>query len=247
MPRVVEPAHEHRARRHLARARRGRQRHRVGLAHAGGDRVVEPAPELLDRIGRHDLGAEVVGPLSHGRERCQTFPMSFHHVAIATKDLDATHRFYTEAMGFELRKVDAIPLLEKGWARHLFYDTGNGELLAIWDLHDETLPDFDPAISTGLGLPNFVNHIAFGASDLDDLDARKDRWLANGHDVVRIDHGWCTSIYANDPNGIMVEFCFTTDVLDDDDRRQAQELLASALPEINTVEPKMEFFEASAK
>ena len=33
------------------------------------------------------------------------------------------------------------------------------------------LGDFDPAISTGLGLPNFVNHIAFGASDLDELDA----------------------------------------------------------------------------
>jgi catechol 2,3-dioxygenase-like lactoylglutathione lyase family enzyme len=173
--------------------------------------------------------------------------MAFHHVAIATRDLDATHRFYSESMGFQLVNVDVIPYLEGGWARHLFYDTGNGELLAIWDLHDDALPDFDPAISTGLGLPNFVNHIAFGASDLDDLDTRKDRWLANGHDVVRIDHGWCTSIYANDPNGIMVEFCFTTDVLDDEDRRVAQELLAQARPEINTTEPKMEFFEASAK
>ncbi len=35
--------------------------------------------------------------------------MAFHHVAITTKDLDATHRFYTEAMGFELVKVEAQP------------------------------------------------------------------------------------------------------------------------------------------
>ncbi len=26
-----------------------------------------------------------------------------------------------------------------------------------------------------------------------------------------IDHGWCKSLYLVDPNGIMVEFCVTTD------------------------------------
>src|SRR2546421_509771 len=31
--------------------------------------------------------------------------MAFHHVALATRDLEATHRFYTEAMGFELVKA----------------------------------------------------------------------------------------------------------------------------------------------
>src|SRR5437016_5889735 len=90
--------------------------------------------------------------------------MAFHHVAIAARDLEATHHFYSEAMGFELVNVDVIPFLENGWARHLFYDTGNGEMLAIWDLHDASLPDFDAGISSGLGLPRFVNHIAFGSS-----------------------------------------------------------------------------------
>jgi catechol 2,3-dioxygenase-like lactoylglutathione lyase family enzyme len=171
--------------------------------------------------------------------------MSFHHVAIATRDLEATHRFYSQACGFELVKVDVIPYMEQGWARHLFYDTGNGELMAIWDLHDENLPDFDPAISTGLGLPNFVNHIAFGAADLDDIDARKDRWLAHGYDVVRIDHGWCVSIYANDPTGTMVEFCTLTRALTDDDRREAASLVTAASPPVNREEPPIEFFEAS--
>ena len=31
--------------------------------------------------------------------------MAYHHVALATRDLAATHRFYTEAMGFELVKA----------------------------------------------------------------------------------------------------------------------------------------------
>lgn len=172
--------------------------------------------------------------------------MAFHHVAIATRDLEATHRFYTNAMGFELVRVETMPYMEEGWARHLFYDTGNGEMLAIWDLHDVALPDFDPAISTGLGLPSFVNHIAFDAA-FAELDTKRDRWLDQGYDVVRIDHGWCTSIYANDPNGIMVEFCATTRTFTADDHRMAQEMLVATAPEFDATEPPIEFFEASSR
>ena len=170
--------------------------------------------------------------------------MAFHHVAIATRDVEATHRFYTDVTGFQLVNVDVIPFMEEGWARHLFYDTGGGEMLAIWDLHDAELLDFNPAISTGLGLPNFVNHIAFGATDLDDLDARRERWLAHGHDVVRIDHGWCVSIYTDDPNGIMVEFCCTTRVFDADDHRRAEQRRVALAPEIDRTQPPMDFFTA---
>jgi catechol 2,3-dioxygenase-like lactoylglutathione lyase family enzyme len=173
--------------------------------------------------------------------------MSFHHVAIAARDLEATHRFYSEAMGFTLVNVDVIPYMENGWARHLFYDTGNGEMFAIWDLHDEDLPDFDPAISKGLGLPQFVNHIAFGADSLDELDVRKDRWLAHGYDVVRVDHGWCVSIYTNDPGGTMVEFCCTTRVFDESDVARAHSNLLAAEPEVDRTPPPVDFFEAATR
>jgi catechol 2,3-dioxygenase-like lactoylglutathione lyase family enzyme len=159
--------------------------------------------------------------------------VGFHHVAIATRDLDATHRFYTESMGFALVKAVVATTPEgSGWARHLFYDTGDGEMLAIWDLHDpEHIPaDFSPAISTGLGLPSWVNHIAFDATDLDDIARRRDRWLAHGHDVVEIDHGWCTSIYCNDPNGIAVEFCTTTSEFTVSDHADAAAALTAVAP-----------------
>jgi catechol 2,3-dioxygenase-like lactoylglutathione lyase family enzyme len=171
--------------------------------------------------------------------------MAFHHVAITTKNLDATHRFYTEAMGFDLVKVEAQPT-PAGWARHLFYDTGNGEMLAVWDIHDDMLLEYGTEISTGLGLPPWANHIAFGSPDLDDLDARLKRWLDNGCDAVRIDHGWCTSIYADDPNGITVEFCVSTRAFTDDDHAEANALLAMSIPELNRVEPEIEFFTATA-
>jgi catechol 2,3-dioxygenase-like lactoylglutathione lyase family enzyme len=170
--------------------------------------------------------------------------MGFHHVAIATRDLDATHRFYSEGMGFDLVKVVASATPEAGWARHLFYDTGGNGMLAIWDIHDRTLDDYSTAISTGLGLPAWVNHIAFDASSLDDLETRKQRWLANGIDAAEIDHGWCRSIYANDPNGILVEFCTTTREFTEADVHEAAELLFADEPRLEAP-PEPAFFKAT--
>ena len=129
--------------------------------------------------------------------------MGFHHVAISTRDLPATHAFYTEVMGFELLRVEAAPTPEAlfdpdgptaGWARHVFYDTGNGECLAVWDLHDpeHLSTDFDPSISRGLGLPPWTNHVAFDAPTLDALGAHRDRWLARGLPVVDFNDTWST-------------------------------------------------------
>ena len=162
--------------------------------------------------------------------------MGFHHTAVATRDLAATHRFYTEAMGFELVKVVAAPTEGGGWAKHAFYEITKDEYIAFWDLHDESLGSkWSSAISTGMGLPVWVNHIAFRAADLGDLDARKRRWLDNGHMVHEIDHGWCRSIYTMDPNGILVEFCTTTHALTAADRDEARRLLADSKPPLETL------------
>ena len=173
--------------------------------------------------------------------------MAYHHVAIATRDLHATHTFYTGVMGFELVKVEAAPSPQGGWARHAFYDTGNGECFAVWDIHDdEGVPaDFDPSISRGLGLPTWTNHLAFDAPDPATLDAVQRRWLDHGYDVLRLDHGWCESIYVDDPNGIAVEFCCTTARFTADDRREADELRRAAAPP-QADPPAPEILEASA-
>jgi catechol 2,3-dioxygenase-like lactoylglutathione lyase family enzyme len=94
--------------------------------------------------------------------------LGIHHVAIAVKDIDATHRFYSEAMGFRLAYVEVIEQ-NRGWAKHAFYETGSprDQLIAFWDLHgimeDE---DWSADISRGLGLPRSINHLAFSAEDL---------------------------------------------------------------------------------
>jgi catechol 2,3-dioxygenase-like lactoylglutathione lyase family enzyme len=173
--------------------------------------------------------------------------MGFHHLALATRDLKATHEFYTAAMGFELVKVAVGPAGKRGFAKHLFYDTGNGELIAFWDLHDPDLThDWSPAIATALGLPVWTNHVAFHAADRSEIDRRRERWLAHGVDVMEIDHGWCVSVYATDPNGILVEFCTTTDP-DFADRAGAERLLADAAPPLDPSPPTRTYRAADYK
>ncbi len=157
--------------------------------------------------------------------------MPYHHLAIATRDMKATHKFYTDAMGFELVRAEKAQTGPTAWAKHFFYDTGNGEMMAFWEIHDDAIgTEFPTAISTDLGLPIWTNHIAFDAADEVALTAAREQLLAAGHPVREIDHHWCKSIYATDPNGIMVEFCTTTRAFDADDRSRA--LAALDLPEL---------------
>jgi catechol 2,3-dioxygenase-like lactoylglutathione lyase family enzyme len=174
--------------------------------------------------------------------------MGFHHVAIATRDPEATHAFYTEAMGFDLVKVEAVPTDGGGWARHLFYDTGGQGLIAFWEIHDDpkVRDDFDPSISRGLGLPMWTNHLAFDAGDLNRIEECKQRWLETGYDVAEIDHGWCTSIYITDPNGILIEFCATTEPFADTDREDARGLRTATAPPV-APEPTIVVHEASRR
>ena len=168
--------------------------------------------------------------------------MGFHHIAIATRDIKASHEFYTGPMGFTLTKVQVGPAGERGFAKHVFYDTGNGEMFALWDFHDPDLaPDWNPAISTALGLPVWANHIAFTARDLADIARHRERWVAHGLNGMEIDHGWCTSIYTKDPNGILVEFCTSTRELGAADRDEALRRLADPNPELD-VEPEVKYF-----
>lgn len=172
--------------------------------------------------------------------------MTIHHIALATNDLVATDRFYREAMGFDLVRVDVVATEGGGWAKHAFYDTGNDGLIAFWDLHDDAIPEFDPAMSGAHGLPTWVNHLAFHAGDRDDLDRRLKQWLEYGIDVVEIDHDWCVSIYATDPNGTMVEWCLTVRDATEDDRAEAARRLADPAPSVPSTEPAITIHHATA-
>lgn len=175
--------------------------------------------------------------------------MGVSHIALAVRDIEKTHRFYTQAMGFELVKVEVNPQ-KGGFARHVFYSTGpsRDQLIAFWDLANvPTSQELRTDICRDLGLDPLTNHIAFSADDLDDLERRKQRWLAFGHDVLEIDHGWIHSIYTEDPDGIAVEFAVMTRDFTAQDAADAERLLHAASPPIVRDEPKVSVHKATRK
>ncbi|AUX31778.1 glyoxalase [Sorangium cellulosum] len=169
--------------------------------------------------------------------------MGVHHIALAAGDLVATHRFYTQVMGFRLVKVMAVPYegsRDGGWARHAFYQTSEpeGPLLAFWEVHEEAVRGrFRTDISTGLGLPAWVNHLAFSAPTSEFYSRMLARWLSHGHEVTEMDHDFCRSIYTMDPNGIMVEFCQTLRPFSADEVAEAERSLLDPMPPLELPRP----------
>ncbi len=135
-----------------------------------------------------------------------------HHAAYTTRDTEATYDFYSNKLGMRLLRTENH-LQGDGYFRHFFFAMGNGEAIAFFEVNgvgEEA--DYKTDITTSLGLPQWSNHIAFKLDTLEELDSKIEQLQANGLDeMLKLDHGWCTSVYLNDPNGIMVEFCVTTD------------------------------------
>lgn len=134
--------------------------------------------------------------------------MAFHHVAFATRDLEATHHFYEDLMGFPLVHSELEDRGDDIWMKHVFYDTGNGECIAFFAFDGiGEQPGYKTDLSESVGVPVWVNHCAFDAT-ADMQQGLKDRMSAAGIDpLMELDHVWCHSLYYVDPNGIMVEFC----------------------------------------
>ena len=137
---------------------------------------------------------------------------SVHHVAYTTRDVEATYEFYTKKLGMPLLRTENHRQGD-GYFRHFFFGMGSGEAIAFFyveNVGEEA--DYKTDISTGMGLPPWANHIAFRLDTMEELETMTKQMHEGGiEQIMQIDHGWCTSIYTLDPNGIMVEFCVTTD------------------------------------
>ncbi|MBI1262829.1 MAG: VOC family protein [Rhizobiales bacterium] len=148
--------------------------------------------------------------------------MAYHHLAFATRDMKATDHFYREVMGFDLKKVEIGPTPNGGWAKHFFYEIEPDRFIAFWELHGEAFEKpFETGLSRAAGLPDWVNHVSFYSPTVEHLNEKRAMWLRAGNDVMEVDHNWCRSIYTNDPNGTLVEYCVTTGAFTPADRERA--------------------------
>lgn len=125
----------------------------------------------------------------------------FHHLALATGDMDRTIRFWRDLVGLPL-----VAGLGKPGARQYFFELAPGCLLGFFEWPGvEPIPDKDHGYPTQG--PFAFDHLAMGVESEDDLWELKDRLEAAGFWVSEpMDHAFIHSIYAFDPNGVAIEF-----------------------------------------
>ena len=142
------------------------------------------------------------------------------HISLATLDMNATRAFYENVLGFKAMRCDVINVKEGGQIRHVFFDTGQGQLLAF--MEPRGVPgapvEFDGGLNRPLGMPEGVYHFAFEAGSQAELEAKRAELIAKGVKVTPVvDHEWAKSIYFKDPNGLLLEFAYQTRDFNADD------------------------------
>ena len=131
-------------------------------------------------------------------------PKNIHHQAFLCRDAEQTRWFYEEVMGFKL--VAALDFESSPGSgepleyMHLFFEMGNGDHIAFFDIPDEA--DEEKFNYTS----GFDQHIAFEVDTLEELeDWKKHLNKEIGWASDSIDHDFVHSIYFYDPNGLALE------------------------------------------
>ena len=131
-------------------------------------------------------------------------PKNIHHQAFLCRDAEQTRWFYEDVMGFKL--VAALDFESSPGSgepleyMHLFFEMGNGDHVAFFDIPDEV---DEEKFNYKKGIDQ---HIAFEVDSLEELDDWKEYltkeigWVSDP-----IDHDFVHSIYFYDPNGLALE------------------------------------------
>ena len=142
------------------------------------------------------------------------------HISLGTLDMDATRAFYEGVLGFKAVRCDIIKVKEGGEIRHVFFDTGQKQLLAF--MCPKGVPgaptEFDGGINGQMGVPEGVYHFAFEAGSAEELADKRKELIGKGVKVTPVvDHEWADSIYFKDPNGLLLEYSYLKREFNDDD------------------------------
>ncbi len=138
-------------------------------------------------------------------------PRRLHHTAYVTKDLEATRHFYEDLLGLPLIATwcesDELFGAERVYC-HCFFGIGDGGALAFFQFEkpeDQAL--FGPEMP-----PSPFHHIALDcdAETQAEVHGRLTAAGLQAPDMYVLEHGYCTSLYATDPNGMIIELTVDT-------------------------------------
>lgn len=124
-----------------------------------------------------------------------------NHLAMATRDMEATVRFWRDLLGMRL-----VAGLGRPGYRHYFLEISKTDMIAFFEW-----PDVAPIEAKDHGVPVkgplAFDHVSFGVAERNDLWEIKARLEAAGFWASEvIDHGFILSLYSFDPNNIAIEF-----------------------------------------
>ncbi|MDR3569858.1 MAG: VOC family protein [Syntrophobacteraceae bacterium] len=124
-----------------------------------------------------------------------------HHLAMATRDIETTIRFWRDLLG--MRLVGGLG--KKGYKLY-FFEISHQNYIVFFEW-----PEVEPVAEKDHGMPAsgpmVFDHVSFAVENAQSLCALREALDAAGFWVSDvIDHGIIHSIYSFDPNGIPIEF-----------------------------------------
>ena len=124
-----------------------------------------------------------------------------NHLAMATRDMDATIRFWRDLLGMRL-----VAGLGRPGYRHYFFEISAHDMIAFFEWPDvEKIPEKDHGVP--VKGPFAFDHVSFEVASEEDLWELKAKFEAADLWVSEVmDHGFIHSVYAFDPNHIPIEF-----------------------------------------
>jgi catechol 2,3-dioxygenase-like lactoylglutathione lyase family enzyme len=137
-------------------------------------------------------------------------PTRLHHNAYVTRDMEATRHFYEDLIGMPLVATwcesDELFGKERTYC-HCFFGLADGSALAFFQFADaEDQAEFGPKMPASP-----FHHIALNvdATTQELVESRLKESGFTAPNYYVLEHGYCRSIYATDPNGMILEL--TTD------------------------------------
>ena len=124
--------------------------------------------------------------------RPESSARGLHHCALLCSDVERTVRFYQEVLGFPLTEI--FENRDYPGSNHFFFDIGNGNLLAFFDLPGVALGPYAEVLGG-------LHHLAIS------VDPGRWEQLRGNLDRAGVDYQTesGTSIYFRDPDGARLE------------------------------------------
>lgn len=138
-------------------------------------------------------------------------PVGLNHLVLNVKDLDASHRFWTEIIGFkQVGELKATPRRPNPPRMRFYSGNRDGKLnhhdLAL--IENKALPE-PPKEASMTGTPTAIGHVAVTLPSreawLEQLRFLQERGVKFDR---RVDHGMTHSLYIHDPNGYGIELLY---------------------------------------